>query len=117
MYDNFVIYVDAESIAMLKKRYECPYFRILVIGRANAGKTTILEKVCGVAQGTKPIIYDEHGVKLKANIKPDPVPKAEPKLGLKLLTPKRLLNRKQTASVTHLTPSMEVSCIEHMDLH
>ncbi|KAF8658407.1 hypothetical protein AX14_007708 [Amanita brunnescens Koide BX004] len=36
--------LDAESIAMLKKRYECPHFRILVIGRANAGKTTILEK-------------------------------------------------------------------------
>ncbi|KAF8322927.1 hypothetical protein F5887DRAFT_903638, partial [Amanita rubescens] len=33
-------------------RYLCPHFRILVIGRANAGKTTILEKVCGVAKAT-----------------------------------------------------------------
>ena len=32
------------------------------MGRANAGKTTILEKVCGVAKGTQPIIiYDENG--------------------------------------------------------
>ncbi|KAF8351720.1 hypothetical protein F5887DRAFT_1169628, partial [Amanita rubescens] len=40
-------------------RYLCPHFRILVIGRANAGKTTILEKICGVAKETKPIIYDK----------------------------------------------------------
>ncbi|KAF8325020.1 hypothetical protein F5887DRAFT_901914 [Amanita rubescens] len=45
-------------------QYKCPHFRILVIGRANAGKTTILEKVCGVAQGTKPIIYDQNGDEL-----------------------------------------------------
>ncbi|KAF8347742.1 hypothetical protein F5887DRAFT_1258347, partial [Amanita rubescens] len=42
----------------------CPHFRILIIGRANAGKTTILEKVCGIAQGTKPIIYNQNGDKL-----------------------------------------------------
>ena len=46
---------------MLRERYLCPHFRILVIGRANAGKTTILEKVCGVAKGTKPIIYGKDG--------------------------------------------------------
>ena len=46
---------------MLGERYECPHFRILVIGRANAGKTTILEKVCGVDKGAKPIIYDRNG--------------------------------------------------------
>ena len=46
---------------MLRDRYLCPHFHILVIGRANAGKTTILEKVCGVAKGTKPIIYDKDG--------------------------------------------------------
>ena len=46
---------------MLMKHYLCPQFRILVIGRANAGKTTILEKVCGVSKGTKPIIYDKDG--------------------------------------------------------
>jgi hypothetical protein len=97
--------VDAESIVKLKERYECPHFRILIIGRANAGKTTILEKVCSVAQGTKPIIYDEHGVKLKA------------KPMFKLLAPlKKLLDRKRVALSTHLMPSLEVSCM-HRDLH
>ena len=37
-------------------QYRCPHFRVLVIGRANAGKTTIVEKVCGVEKRTKPII-------------------------------------------------------------
>ncbi|KAF8336703.1 hypothetical protein F5887DRAFT_1063198 [Amanita rubescens] len=46
------------SSRLIYERYLCPHFHILVIGRANAGKTTILEKVCGVAKGTKPIIYD-----------------------------------------------------------
>ena len=50
-----------ENIAKLRRQYRCPHFRILVIGRANAGKTTILEKVCGVRQGTHPIIYDKNG--------------------------------------------------------
>ena len=44
---------------MLREQYRCPHFRILIIGRANAGKTTILERVCGVAKGTKPIIIQE----------------------------------------------------------
>ncbi|KAF8661613.1 hypothetical protein AX14_007213, partial [Amanita brunnescens Koide BX004] len=105
--------LDAESIAMLKKRYECPHFRILVIGRANAGKTTILEKVCGVAQGTKPII-------IKSNPEPKPEPKPELKLKprFKLSAPiKKLFNRNPSmpltpspavsSSVTHLTPSLE----------
>ena len=51
---------DIKDIAMRREQFRCPHFRILVIGRANAGKTTILEKVCGVAKGTKPIVvYDE----------------------------------------------------------
>ena len=61
---------DAEHVRVLKERYQCPHFRILVMGRANAGKTTILEKVCGVAHGTKPIIYDQNGVVLKIEHKP-----------------------------------------------
>jgi ABC-type uncharacterized transport system ATPase subunit len=89
---------------MLKRQYECPHFRILVIGRANAGKTTILEKVCGVAQGTNPIIYDEHGDQLKQ----------KPRLPAPI---RRLLNRKPELSSTYLTPSMEVSCmVECMDV-
>jgi len=94
---------------MLKDRYHCPHFRILVIGRANAGKTTILEKVCAVAQGTKPIIYDENGVRLSFE------PVSQPK---KLFTKfKHLLGRKAppvsstnlTPAYAHLTPSIEVS--------
>ena len=52
----------AVDVAMLRDQYRCPHFRILVIGRANAGNTTILEKVCGVEKGTKPIIiHDKEG--------------------------------------------------------
>jgi len=55
----------SDLIKMLKERYKCPYFRILIIGRANAGKTTILEKVCGVEKGTKPIVYHQDDADLK----------------------------------------------------
>ena len=96
----------AESIAMLRERHKCPYFRILIIGRANAGKTTILENICGVAHGTQPIIYDEHGVKLKANIKPKPEPNPKPRFKL----PIKFLNRNPVSSAQYLMPSMEVSC-------
>ena len=54
---------------MLRDQYGCTHFRILVIGRANAGKTTILEKVCGVEKGTKPIIV--HDKKGEMNEKPN----------------------------------------------
>jgi hypothetical protein len=50
------------QIIHLREQYRCTCFRILVIGRANAGKTTILEKVCGVGKGTVPIIiHDKEG--------------------------------------------------------
>ena len=53
---------NVKDITQLREHYRCPNFCILVIGRANAGKTTILEKVCAVAKGTKPIIvYDKNG--------------------------------------------------------
>ena len=113
--------IDAESIAMLKKQHRsrCPYFRILIIGRANAGKTTILEKVCGVAEGTQPIIYDKHGVELQANIPWKPKSKPEFNIKARFKLPiKQLLNRKLDPSVTHLTPSMEVSCmVKHINLY
>ena len=60
--DQFFAVAHVEDITMLREQYRCPHFRILVIGRANAGKTTILEKVCGVEKGTKPIIiHDKKG--------------------------------------------------------
>jgi GTPase SAR1 family protein len=38
-------------------------FRILIIGRANSGKTTILQKICGTTE--KPQIYDSKGKKVE----------------------------------------------------
>ena len=40
----------------LRKKYRV--FRILVIGRANAGKTTLLKRVCNTTD--EPCIYDEN---------------------------------------------------------
>jgi len=42
-------------------RSQCPQFRILLIGKANAGKTTILRKVCNAKRGAEPIIRDAEG--------------------------------------------------------
>ncbi len=81
-------------------QYKCPHFRILVIGRANAEKTTILEKVCGVAQGTKPIIYDQNGAELNFEPKRKLFAKVKHSLGGKIAA---------EPSYTHLTPSIEVS--------
>ena len=39
----------------------CPRFRVLIVGRRNAGKTTILEKMTGSEAGVKPEIRDERG--------------------------------------------------------
>ena len=103
---------NAESLAVLKEQYQCPSFRILVVGRANAGKTTIIEKVCGMAQGTKPIIFDEHGVELQ-ELAPD-IKKSKSKFKLPGQLLAQLL-RSAPAPSTHLTPSM-VSCMP-MDLH
>ncbi|KAF8692788.1 hypothetical protein AX14_002393, partial [Amanita brunnescens Koide BX004] len=59
---------DEMQLQTLKEHYLCPHFRILVIGRANAGKTTILEKVCGVAKATRPIIHDKDGNQLEQSM-------------------------------------------------
>ena len=39
----------------------CQRFRVLIIGRRNAGKTTILEKMAGSEEGAKPEIRDNEG--------------------------------------------------------
>jgi len=39
---------ESVPIGVLKERCKSERFRILVIGRANAGKTTILERVCNI---------------------------------------------------------------------
>jgi GTPase SAR1 family protein len=85
---------DVEEIARRREQYKCPQFRILVIGRANAGKTTILEKVCHVAKGTQPmIIYDKSG-------------KFDTKAQSLSSVP---LGKKLAQNETHVTPSSEVS--------
>jgi len=95
MFEMYMMDADVEEIAIRKEQYKCPQFRILVIGRANAGKTTILEKVCHVAKGTQPIIiYDKSGgfdTKTQS---------------LSLVLP---LGKKLAQDETHVTPSNEVS--------
>ena len=39
----------------------CKRFRVLIIGRRNAGKTTILEKMTGSEAGAEPEIRNEKG--------------------------------------------------------
>jgi GTPase SAR1 family protein len=46
----------------IKLRSKCRHFRILVIGRANAGKTTILKKVCNSIDN--PQIFSPKGKKV-----------------------------------------------------
>ena len=41
-------------------------FRVLIIGRANAGKTTILKKICNSTED--PEIYDDKGNKVGSYI-------------------------------------------------
>jgi len=48
-------------------RADCRQFRILVIGKANAGKTTILQKVCNVEPGAKPIVFNRDGKKISSS--------------------------------------------------
>jgi ABC-type uncharacterized transport system ATPase subunit len=87
---------ELDQIAVLKEQFECSHFRILIMGRANAGKTTILEKVCGVKQGTKPVVYNKDGVEIKT----------KPKL---LSQVKGIFGKKAAPSTTYLSPSVEVS--------
>ena len=46
-------------------RTECPQFRILIVGKVNAGKTTILRKMCNAKPDVKPIVYDAKGKEVK----------------------------------------------------
>ena len=97
-----VVDTDAENIKMLGERFKCPYFRILVIGRANAGKTTILEKVCGADKGTEPIIYDKDG-KLS-------------QYSSSYLAYSVCLGSKLEPTEIHLMPSIEVSQALYVDV-
>ena len=50
-------------------RAECPQFRILIIGKANAGKTTILRKVCNAKPDAKLIVYDAEGNEISTKVR------------------------------------------------
>jgi GTPase SAR1 family protein len=52
--------MDSESTQILKNK--CRKFRVLIIGRANAGKTTILQRVCDTIE--EPEIYNKDGEKV-----------------------------------------------------
>jgi GTP-binding protein EngB required for normal cell division len=54
--------LDSISEYIQKIRARGDKFRVLVIGRANAGKTTILQRTCNTAEG--PVIYDRAGKKV-----------------------------------------------------
>ena len=51
----------------LREKYT--HFRILVIGRANAGKTTLLKRVCNTTED--PCIYDDDDKNLVSVQRPD----------------------------------------------
>ena len=59
--------LDAAAI-----RRQCPQFRVLIIGKANAGKTTILHKVCNAKPDAKPVIYDPEGKEVQVGQEPTP---------------------------------------------
>ncbi|KAG8958586.1 hypothetical protein FRC03_009001, partial [Tulasnella sp. 419] len=55
---------------ILKIRDKCPRFRILIIGKANSGKTTILQKMCGTTD--TPIVTDQNGKQIDDSVLEDP---------------------------------------------
>ena len=50
-------------------RAKYTHFRILVIGRANAGKTTLLQRVCNTRED--PCIYDDDSKNLVSVQRPE----------------------------------------------
>ncbi|KDQ17608.1 hypothetical protein BOTBODRAFT_578759 [Botryobasidium botryosum FD-172 SS1] len=54
--------VTIEEATQLRSKYQ--HFRVLIIGRANAGKTTILQAVCGAREA--PRVYDGQGRRIRA---------------------------------------------------
>jgi len=53
---------DVERSQRIRKKI--PRFRILIMGRANAGKTTILQRVCKTKEA--PEVFDRKGNKVGA---------------------------------------------------
>ncbi|KAG8945409.1 hypothetical protein FRC03_001725 [Tulasnella sp. 419] len=61
---------NEDTPEILKIRKRCPRFRILIIGKANSGKTTILQKMCGTTD--TPIVIDKDGKKINPSVLEDP---------------------------------------------
>jgi len=57
---------DPSSERAEKIRKQCDRFRILIIGRANAGKTTVLQRICNTTEN--PVIYNSKGAKIKNSV-------------------------------------------------
>jgi len=55
---------DEEITDISNFRKMCPRFRVLIVGRANSGKTTILKKMCDAAAEEKPIVRDKSGTEV-----------------------------------------------------
>ena len=45
---------------------QCPRFRILIMGKANAGKTTILQKMCQTIEN--PVVRNRWGKEVRADL-------------------------------------------------
>ena len=61
-YENLICCTWAMSDRATTVRKKFPQFRILVIGRANAGKTTLLQRVCKTTES--PIVRNRDGAKV-----------------------------------------------------
>lgn len=57
---------DASLNEMIRIRQKCPRFRILVMGRSNAGKTTILKRVCDTTD--EPMIFSPSGEQIDSTV-------------------------------------------------
>jgi GTP-binding protein EngB required for normal cell division len=60
---NTATAVDRDKKRADRVRQNCGRFRILIIGRANAGKTSILQKVCNTTEQAE--IFSSKGKKVR----------------------------------------------------
>ena len=54
--------IERQQIRARSLRSRTTHFRVLIIGRANAGKTTILQRVCNTTEQPKIFSRDGHEV-------------------------------------------------------
>ena len=67
---GFIISEMADTSRGQHIRKKIPHFRILIMGRANAGKTTILQRVCKTTEA--PAVIDGKGNKAGPRLYADP---------------------------------------------